>query len=467
MEIQNKFDKDFIWGTATASFQIEGAFNIDGKSDSIWDTYCRIPGKILNNDNGEIACDHYNRIEEDVALMASMNIKHYRFSISWARIYPTEDQQINQKGIDFYNKLIDLLIKHDITPYITIYHWDHPQWIEEKYNGWLGGENMIDLYTIYSKALFENFGDRVKYWITFNEPFCSCMLGYNNIFAPGINDPTSKKTLQAAHCILLSHSTVYNLYKKYFKDQKGKIGITLNSAYSFAKKDSDPVKYQKNVEAAERNILFNLAWFSDCIYFGNYPEIMREKLNDILPKFSNEEQILLKGSTDFFGINHYFSDIAEDNTKSSIKVDDWNHVINNRFYDEVSTTNVVNPEHEVNSMGWEINPLGFKKLLHWIQKRYNPDSIFVTENGACFIENTEKDAINDTKREEYFKEYILAMKDAIDEGVNVKAYFLWSFLDNFEWCQGYSQRFGIVRVDFKTQKRTIKNSGKWYSKFIS
>ena len=458
-------NNSFLWGVASSALQIEGSTD---REESIWDAFAKIPNTIKNGDNFDIACDHYNRYEEDIKLIADMGIKNYRFSISWCRIIKYPSREINQKGIDFYNNVINCLIKYKITPIVTIYHWDEPQYLFIKYNSWLNKEVMINEYMGFANILFIHFGDRVKHWITFNEPWCSAMLGYNTgVFAPGLTSYDSSKGFIVAHNILLAHAKTVQMYKRDFKFQKGIIGITLNSGFSFAKYDSNPIQNQLNRDAAQRALIFSLGWFADPIYFGDYPDLLKEKFKGIIPEFTDEEKLLIKDSSDFFGLNTYTSDIIEHSTEVG-KIDDWGNKINCSIYDILQIKSTTDPLWELSDLDWPIVPDGFKQLLLWINDRYKPrGGIYITENGIACKEDTDEDAIYDINRSYYLDSYIDAMKEAIDENVNVRAYMVWTILDNVEWVWGRTKRFGLISVDYETQKRTIKNSFRWFSDFIN
>jgi len=294
----NIFPNDFIWGTATSSYQIEGASVKDGKGPSIWDAFCSIPGKIHNNENGDIACNHYENFKEDVQLMKKMGVKAYRFSIAWARIMPTGKGAVNKAGIQFYSDLIDELIKAGITPWVTLYHWDLPLALQLEDDGWLGNK-ISDYFAAYADVCFEYFGDRVKNWITLNEPWVVAILGYGQgVFAPG--RVSNDEPYLAGHQLILAHAKAYRIYKDKYQHQKGQIGITNNCDWREPLTDS-----QKDKDAAERALQFFLAWFADPIYKGDYPQVMKTSLGGRLPTFSKEEQKMIKGTSDFFGLNHY------------------------------------------------------------------------------------------------------------------------------------------------------------------
>ncbi|MCB0706473.1 MAG: beta-glucosidase [Saprospiraceae bacterium] len=451
------FPKDFIWGTATSSFQIEGASNEAGKGFSVWDAFTRIPGKVLNGDTGDVACDHYHRFEEDIRLMKQMGVKAYRFSISWPRILPTGTGAVNQAGIEFYSKLIDCLLANDIEPWVTLYHWDLPLALEFEKDGWLG-ENISDIFADYAAVCFAHFGDRVKNWITINESWVIAMLSYGQgIFPPG--RVSNIEPYQVGHNLIKAHAKAVDLYRTKFQpSQKGRIGIANNCDWREPLTDSAADK-----AAAERAIEFFLGWFADPIYKGHYPASMVERLGDRLPTFTEEEVKMIKGSSDFFGLNHYTTMYAADSTGLDTK----DSVFGNGGISEDQDVQLsVDPSWKMTTMNWSIVPWGFQKLLEWIDQRYDHPEIIVTENGCSFDHEVVGGQVNDQERIDFYKGYLAACQAAISNGANVKGYFAWSFMDNFEWAFGYSRRFGLTHINFETLERTPKASAKWFAEFI-
>ncbi|MDZ4709256.1 MAG: GH1 family beta-glucosidase [Saprospiraceae bacterium] len=455
--LRKNFPSDFLWGGATSSYQIEGAWMEDGKGPSIWDVFCMIPGKVANYENGNIACDHYHRVKEDVSLMKSIGLQAYRFSISWPRIFPSGRGSINQKGIDFYNSLIDELVNNDIIPWVTLYHWDLPAALEFEINGWLG-EEISDVFAEYADACFHHFGDRVKNWITINEAWVVAILGYGHgVFAPG--KKSNDLPYQAGHQLLKSHARAVDVYrKKYQSHQKGQIGITNNCDWR------EPLTISpEDQAAAQRALEFFLAWFADPIYKGDYPEVMRQNLGARLPEFSPEEKKLIKGSSDFFGLNHYTSMLASNATE--LPAD--GSVYGNGGLSEDQHVNLsVSPDWNMTAMQWAIVPWGCKKLLQWIADRYDNPPIYITENGCAFDDQLIDGQVNDIERILFFREYLKEISLAIHSGVNLKGYFIWSLMDNFEWAQGYGKKFGITYVD-NDLNRIPKASARWYKEVIT
>ncbi|PCJ92281.1 MAG: beta-glucosidase [Flavobacteriaceae bacterium] len=454
-----QFPNDFVWGSATSSYQIEGAAAEGGRAWSIWDAHAHIPGRTHNNENGNVACDHYHRYKEDVKLMADLGLKAYRFSISWSRIQPDGQGEINQEGIDFYSNLIDELLKHNITPWITLYHWDLPLALQTEKDGWLNPD-IADFFATYAEICFKHFGDRVKNWITLNEPWVVAILGYGEgVFAPGRK--SKDEPYLAAHQLLRSHGKAVKVYReKYQEKQGGKIGITNNCDWR------EPLTNKpEDIEAAERSLLFFLGWFADPIYFGDYPKVMRDRVGDRLPKFSAEDVENIKGSSDFFGLNHYTASYAAD-VDPNANDDDVTVYGNGGIFEDQYVDLTSDPKWKMTTMNWAIVPWGCRKLLEWISDRYGNPPTYITENGCSLDDKLENGEVKDTIRKEFVEGYLAACKKAIDNGVNLQGYFVWSFMDNFEWALGYSKRFGIHYVDYETLERTPKNSALWFKEAI-
>ena len=451
------FPKDFVWGTATSAFQIEGGPDIGGKGPSIWDAFCMIPGKTYQGHTGDLACDHFHRFREDISIMKDMGLPAYRFSISWPRIMPTGYGKVNQIGIDFYNQLIDTLLDHGINPWVTLYHWDLPLALQMEKDGWLNPE-IADYFREYADVCFASFGDRVKNWITINEPWVVAMLGYGQgVFAPG--RISNSEPYLAAHHLILAHAQAVQCYRqKHQSLQKGQIGITNNCDWREPLTAEDQDK-----EAAERALEFFLGWFADPIYLGDYPNTMKERVADRLPVFTDEEKAIVKDSSDFFGLNHYTTMYASAASDSKMQGSVYG---NGGLTEDQEVQLSLDQNWKLTDMQWAIVPWGCRKLLHWIDKRYDHPAIFITENGAAFRDECNDGIVDDVDRIEFYRGYLDAVRQAISEGVNVSGYFAWSFLDNFEWASGYSKRFGLHYVDFKTLQRIPKASAKWYKEVI-
>lgn len=451
----HEFPDDFVWGTATSAYQVEGAVHAGGRGKSIWDTFCQEKGNIMDGSSGAVACDHYHRVEQDVRLMKELRMKAYRFSISWPRIFPNGRGEVpNEKGIAFYSMLIDTLLAHGIEPWVTLYHWDLPQKLEDEYGGWLDPQ-IVDDFGEYARTCYEAFGDRVKNWITLNEPWTVAVQGYEDgSKAPGKVDNPTIDVYRVGHNLLLAHARAAEIYKNEFAPtQGGKIGISNCGDFRYPKnKDSDV-----DVAAAERAMIFQFAWLSDPVVMGDYPKEMKEILKDRLPVFTREEKNSLKMSVDFIGLNHYSTLYASVPTTQSEYGGYWTDM-NVKFSSD--------PSWRKNYMGWSTNPDGCRELLSWIAKRYKGLPIVMTENGTSEDEPDLDTAIKDEGRREFFEGYLRACSQAIELGVPLKGYFAWSLMDNFEWSFGYTRRFGICYVDFETLERTPKSSAIWYSEAI-
>lgn len=475
-------EKEFLWGTATAAYQIEGAVSQDKRGSSIWDSFSLIEGKIKNNDNGDIADDSYNKVVEDIELMRNMGVNSYRFSISWSRILPDGYGEINMLGVDHYNFLINELIKNNITPLVTLYHWDLPSGLEDKYEGWLSS-NIEQDFVNYADICFQYFGDRVKKWLTINEPWTFSLMGYGaGSFAPGRcsdrnkcpSGNSSTEPYIAAHNTLNAHASAVMLYRrKYQRTQKGEIGIALNLDWAEPLSDA-----REDVLAASRKNEFSLGWFADPIVFGDYPDSMRRWVGDRLPVFSAEQRKRLKGSYDFFAINHYTTKYYSSAGKAIGSTNNWFEDINGVESKYSSSGELIGPQ---GASPWlNVVPWGFKRVLKYIDSRYSvmvggvlvQPRILVTENG-CDVPGEDRltaaEAVHDSFRIEYYSRYLSAMEGAVSEGVRVEGYVAWSLLDNFEWADGYSCRFGLHYVDYSRpdRRRTPKSSAAWFASHIA
>lgn len=436
-----EFPKDFIWGCATASYQIEGAFNEDGKGPSIWDVFTHTPGNIIDGSNGDVACDHYHRYAEDVKLMETLNLKAYRFSISWPRIFPEGKGSVNKKGLDFYKRLVDALNSASIIPFATIYHWDLPQALEEK-GGWADLDTS-KYFADYSYVLFKELGDSIPFWITLNEPAVFTYLGYGiGIHAPGKKD--FGLATKATYSALLAHGLAVEAYRAL--GVKGQIGITLNLTpmHSASNKEED-------ILSARRMDLMWNRWFLDPIFKGSFPQEFIELLakNGISFEVDSEHMKKISLKIDFLGVNYY--------TRNIVMYDPKVPLINARS---------IEPTTNKTEMGWEIYPEGLYELLASIKRDYGNIPLYITENGSAFKDELIDEKVDDPEREDYLKRHFYQAYRAIKDGIDLKGYFVWSLMDNFEWAYGYTKRFGIVYVDYPTQKRIIKRSGYYYRKVI-
>ncbi|GAM84303.1 hypothetical protein ANO11243_022970 [Dothideomycetidae sp. 11243] len=463
-----KLPPDFLWGFATAAYQIEGGAHQDGRADSIWDVFCRQPGKIRGRHDGEVACDSYNRYKDDVALLKSLGAQCYRFSASWSRVIPLggRNDPVNPKGLQYYVDLVDELRANDIEPIVTLYHWDLPADLDQRYGGLLNKEEVGLDFERYARVMFEALCGKVDKWVTLNEPWCSSILGYSlGVAAPGrmsnrdkskVGDSSTEPWI-VGHSLLLAHARAVKTFRKDFQPKHGgQIGIVLSGDWCYPWDPNDP----QDVAGAQRELEFVIGWFADAVYFGMYPESMRKQLGERLPRFTDQESALLKGSSDFYGMNHYCSHFVKHRSSRSDAADYVGNI-------ESVFTNVsgeaVGPETE--SEWLHPNPKGFRHLLGWISRRYGRPIIYVTENGTSVKGENElplKEMLVDDFRVCYFRDYIRAMAEAYThDGVDVRGYMAWSLLDNFEWADGYSCRFGVTYVDYEGgQKRISKKSAK-------
>jgi beta-galactosidase len=452
------FPEGFIWGAATSSYQIEGAWLEGGKGLSIWDAFVHTPGKTAQGHTGDVACDHYRRFKEDVALMREMGLKNYRFSIAWSRIQPTGYGRPNLEGIRFYSNLVDELLANGIKPWVTLYHWDLPLALQLEYDGWLN-PRLADFFSDYADICFEHLGDRVKNWITLNEPWVAAILGYGQgVFAPG--RVSNAEPYMAAHNLLRAHGKAVEVYRrKYQAGQKGLVGMTNNCDWREPRTDSEQDK-----QAAQRALEFFLAWFADPVHCGEYPETMRRRVAERLPRFVPEDAELLRGSCDFFGLNHYttmFASHAEPG--SELQGDVYGNGGISEDQDVILTTD---PSWKRTTMGWSIVPWGCRKLLEWIDQRYAQPEIFIFENGCSFDDRVLNGEVQDGERIDFLQGYLTECHRAIQQGIKLSGYFAWSLMDNFEWALGYTRRFGLHYVDYQTGQRIPKASAKWYGQVI-
>lgn len=433
---RSDFPREFLFGVATAAYQIEGAWNEDGKGLSIWDVFSHTPGKILNGDTGDIACDHYHKYKEDIRLIKEIGLDAYRFSISWPRVMP-DGRTKNEKGMDFYQRLVDELLENDIIPFITLYHWDLPQTLYKKNGGWIDPD-ISNYFEEYSAYIFEKLGDRVKYWITLNEPWCVAFLGYYmGIHAPGHKN--LREAFVASHNLLLSHGRVVKVFREIVKD--GFIGITnVVSKVEPASNDERDIKASKMVDEI-------VNWFfHDSVAKGIYPEGVRKLFEKFNIDISEDDMKIISQPIDFLGVNYYTRQLIA----HSSEFPGYKNVEGNL------------PKTE---MGWEIYPKGLFDMLIELHKRYKK-TLYITENGMAGPDTLVDGEVHDDYRINYLKKHFESALKAIENGVNLKGYFIWSLMDNFEWSYGYSKRFGIVYVDYKTQRRYLKDSAKWLMKFL-
>jgi beta-glucosidase len=430
------FPKDFLWGAAASSYQIEGGGLTEGRGESIWDRFSHTPGKVMNDETGDVACDHLHLYKEDVKMMADLGLQAYRFSVAWPRVIPAGTGRINEMGLDFYDRLVDELLRYGIQPYATLYHWDLPQALQDK-GGWASPES-VAWFAEYTDVMTRALGDRVRSWITLNEPWCisilSNLLGHH---APGLYDaPTA---YQVAHHLHLAHGASMGVIRQNCPGVPA--GITLNLTPTVP---SDPNNPEDVAAAQFFDGTFN-RWFLDPVFKGTYPADIVEQLGSALDGIDLDAVKAAAVPMDFLGINYYNRTVMSGGGPPKMPDD-----------------------AEYTEMGWEVYPQGLNDLLVRVYRDYAPKAIYITENGAAFNDPDPVDGVvDDPRRVEYIKGHLAACDNAIIQGVPLKGYFVWSLMDNFEWAFGYDKRFGIVHVDYATQKRTPKRSARFYQKMIS
>lgn len=434
-----QFPADFLLGAATAAYQIEGGVREGGRGESIWDRFASRPGKVRNGDTGEVAADHFHRYHDDIRLMHELGIRSYRFSIAWPRVFPDGFGPINMRGLDFYDRLVDDLLEHDIEPFPTLYHWDLPQALQDD-GGWINPA-VVEAFGVYADAVVSALGDRVTNWSTLNEPWCSAWLGYGlGRHAPGIADVG--QAIHAAHYLLLAHGRAAEVIRA--SAPRVKLGIVVNPY---------PIHPASGLAAdraaaSERDAIDN-RWFLDPLFYGRYPET-QTGLEAYLPVDAEREIAAAAVPLDFLGVNYYTRHIVRAGNQAAGQV-------------------VLSEDVPCTAMGpeWEIYPDGLTEILVRLQRDYAPARMFVMENGAAFHDMVTPDRqVLDVQRTEYLHAHLTAARQAIELGVPLDGYFVWSLLDNFEWHDGYRYRFGIVYVDFQTQERLVKGSGSWYRNLI-
>jgi len=428
------FPDGFVWGVATSSFQIEGAATQDGKGPSIWDSFCRVPGAIADASNGDVACEHYRLWEQDLDLVASLGVDAYRFSVSWPRVRPTGSGSWNEKGLDFYEKLVDGLLARGIKPYLTFNHWDLPDALQQS-GGW-ADRDTVHRFVEYAQGLMLRMGDRIAAITTHNEPWVMATLGHEvGIFAPGIKDRAI--ATQASHHLLLSHGLAMQALRA--DGVKSKMGIVLNLSPMVPATDSAQDAEKTKLEDGRL-----VRWYMDPLFKGAYPQDVLDHLGADAPRVCEGDMEVIATPMDFMGINYY--------TRSVVSAQgEW----------DAKTGGL-----ELTDMGWEVYPQGLTELLVRLDRDYDVPPMYITENGGAFVDVYEHGRIHDARRQAYIESHIAAVAAAMQQGVRMEGYMVWSLLDNFEWASGYEKRFGIVHVDYATQVRTLKDSALWYAAFL-
>jgi beta-glucosidase len=456
------FPPDFLWGSATASYQIEGAAREGGRTPSIWDTFSHTPGKVLGGDTGDVACDHYHRFRDDIELMSELGLGAYRFSVSWSRVQPTGRGPAVQRGLDFYRELVDGLLERGITPAITLYHWDLPQELEDA-GGWPARET-AERFAEYAGIVGEALGDRVGMWTTHNEPFCAAFLGYGSgVHAPGRTEPES--VLKAAHHLNLSHGLAAQALRSVLP-RSAQLGITFNPGvvrpYSDAPEDAD---------AARRIDALHTRIFTGPVLHGAYDADLKQDTARVSDwSFVRDgDEAAIHQPLDFLGLNYYTPTVVSAVSEGSAPERNDGHGASEHS-PWVAADNLVQfhlAPGDVTDMGWVIDPTGLTDLLLRFHREAPGLPLYITENGAAFDDKADDaGVVHDPDRIAYVHGHLAAVHEAIERGVDVRGYFLWSLLDNFEWAYGYSKRFGVVHVDFDTLRRTPKASARWYAEVV-
>jgi len=433
--LARRFPAGFLFGTATAAYQIEGGHDADGKGPSIWDTFCRRPGAISTGETGDIACDHYHRWREDVGLLRRLGCNAYRLSISWPRVLPVGSGAVNEAGLAFYDRLIDELLANGVRPFVTLYHWDLPQALQDK-GGWSAPET-VEAFGRYADAVARRLGDRVRDWITLNEPEVVAYAGhYVGVHAPGIRD--FRTAVLVSHHLLLAHRAAAAAIRAAHRESR--IGIALNLSPCDPASDTPA-----DAEAAVRMDGYLNRWFLDPIFGRGYPTDMV----DLYRPYGNWELNGYDGRLDFLGVNYYARRVVRASSDGPLRGER------------------VDPEGEHTSIGWEVHPASFRRLLVRLHHEYAPAQLYVTENGAAYDDMVVDERVNDSARVSFLTRHFDAAAGAVADGVPLRGYFIWTLMDNFEWAHGTSKRFGIVHTDYLTQRRRVKASGEWYRRLIA
>ncbi|MCU1231503.1 MAG: beta-glucosidase [Acidobacteria bacterium] len=437
-----RFPDGFLWGAATSAYQIEGSPLADGAGPSIWQRFSHTPGMMTNGDTGDVACDHYNRYKEDVALLRELGVGAYRFSISWSRILPEGTGRVNQGGLDFYRRLTDELLAAGIKPMATLYHWDLPEALDDR-GGWLN-RDVADWFAEYASVTFDALGDRIAFWATLNEPWVVVDGGYlHGALAPGHRNLYEAPI--ATHNLMRAHGRAMRAYRA--SSAKSPIGIVVNLEPKYPASQSE-----EDLAANARADAYMNRQYLDPIFRGAYPEEFPDMWGDAWPDFPASDFDEITEKLDFVGINYYLRAVTKADPKVMIE----------------RATRVKQPHAIFTETGWEVFPPAMTEVLVWFRDRYGDTPVYVTENGAAFYDPPAAlgDVVDDPLRVHYFREHIAAVGRAIERGVDVRGYFAWSLLDNLEWSHGFTKRFGIIHVDFATQKRTMKKSALFYRDVI-
>ncbi len=440
MTHDNSFPADFLWGAATSAYQVEGSPLADGAGASIWHRFSHTPGLVANGENGDVACDHYHRYEADIALMRELGLNAYRFSVSWSRIFPEGKGHINEKGLDFYRRLVDSLRAAGIQPLITLFHWDLPAALDDR-GGWLN-RNIARWFADYASVMYRALDDRQPMWATLNEPWVVTDGGYlHGPLAPGHRNWF--ETPIAAHNLLRAHGAAVEAYRAV---GKGRIGIVVNLEPKYPASDS-----KEDHDALLRADAYMNRQYLDPIFLGSYPKELPPLFGEAWPSLPAADFDLIRQKIDYLGINYYKRGITKNNPNVMIE----------------RAERINNPRAVYTETDWEVFPQGLTDILVWVRDRYGKLPLYITENGAAFYDPPTADSsVDDPLRVDYLRQHLRAAREAIRKGVDLRGYCVWSLLDNFEWALGYSKRFGIIHVDFETQRRTLKASAKFYKEVI-
>ncbi len=431
----NDFPEHFTWGVATSAFQIEGAADADGKGPSIWDDFCRVPGVIADASDGRQACEHYQRWADDLDLVADLGVDAYRFSISWPRVQPLGSGAFNEAGFAFYERLVDGMLARGLKPFLTLNHWDLPSALQAR-GGW-ENRDTVQCFVDYACEVARRLGDRVTSICTHNEPWVIAVLGHESgIFAPGIKSRAA--AIQVAHHLFLSHGLALSAMRA--QGCKADMGIVLNLAPINAATDAEA-----DQAAARRADGGGLRWYVEPLLKGEYPADVLQELGADAPRILPGDMASIQVPLDFLGVNYYMRSVVSAGEPWDLKTSG----------------------NEITDMGWEVYPQGLTELLLRLHRDYTLPPIFITENGAAFPDEVINQQVHDSQRQRYIARHITATLEAMRQGVRVDGYFVWSLLDNFEWSSGYAKRFGIVRVDYDTQARSLKDSALWYRNFLT
>ncbi len=438
-----KFPEHFVWGVAASAYQIEGAWNEDGRGESIWDRFVHTPYHVLTGANGDIACDHYHRMPQDVALIKQLGFPYYSFTISWSRVMPQGDGVVNPKGLAFYDRLVDQLLEAGVQPKATLYHWDLPQALQDK-GGW-PNRDTTERFAEFAAAVFGRLADRVGFWATHNEPWVAAFLGYaTGLHAPGICDYS--QAYQAAHHLLLAHGKAVQLFRQ--GGHRGQIGLILNLNGLVPATQSE-----EDVAAMQRVHDETHALFLDPVFKGHYPERLFDFVGSHQPRIRSEDLAVISQPIDFLGLNHYNTDYVSFDVAAGLN--------------KARLTPYSAPGWGQTEMKWGINPQGLKRELLYLKEHYGNPKVYVTENGCALPDFPDESGfVADWERIRYLHAHLHALHQAVQEGANVHGYFAWSLFDNFEWERGYGPRFGLVRVNYDTQERIPKQSAYWFRDVI-